>query len=88
VFPALQRQAVVEVVAVDDYWDFKEGEEVSLLLPNLMMSLSLAEARFSARFSKHMILTNWVFLGPGGYVAAIKAAQLGLRVNHSKIVIS
>ena len=41
----VQLQAV-EVVAVNDYRDFKEGEEVSQLLPNLTMSLSLAEARF------------------------------------------
>ena len=85
-FPALdvQRQAVVEVVAVNDYRDFQEGEEDSQLLPSLMMSLSLVEARFSThRFIKAM-MTNGVFLGPGGYVAAIKAAQLGLRVKRKQ----
>ena len=53
----VQRQAVVEVVTVNDYRDFKEGEEVSQLLQNLTMLLSLAEARFS---TKAMILTNEV----------------------------
>ena len=56
-FPALdvQRQ-VVEVVAVDDFKDFKEGEEVWQLLPNLTISLSLVKAYFSAsQFIKLMI---------------------------------
>ena len=43
----VQRQAVAGVVAVNDYRDFKEGEEVLQLLPNLTMSLLLVEVRFS-----------------------------------------
>ena len=65
-FPALdvQRQ-VAEVAAVDDCKDFNEGEEVSQLLANLTMSLSLVEACFSASPFIEPMIDQRVYLRSG-----------------------
>ena len=39
-------------------------------------------------FLRSSIVTHLMDLGPGGYVAAIKAAQLGLRVSLRSLFIS
>lgn len=50
--------------------------------PGPMMLSSLAEVSRGARVDGVSLIT---IVGPGGYVAAIKAAQLGLKVSEPDI---